>query len=85
MAVQAGEVVGKKTRRAVRGKKDATATARAPTQPVRKQEVVHTKFGKKADWRVSKISPKQKKPNVRKLKERVERSGGRAVEAAEED
>ena len=85
MAIQAGEVVGKKTRRAVGGKKDGTATARAPTQPVRNQEVVNTKFGKKADWRVSKISPKQKKSKVRKLKERIERLEGRAVEVAEED
>ena len=81
MAVQAGEVVGTKTRRAVGGKKDGTAT----TQPVRNQEVVNTKFGKKADCRVSNISPKQKKSKVRKRKERVERLEARAVEAAEED
>jgi len=49
MAVQMNEVVGNKTRRAVTGKKDDTASAGAPTQPAGNQEGVNIKFGKKAD------------------------------------
>lgn len=73
IAVQNSEVVGKKTRRVVANKKDGTATARVPTQPVRNQDAVNTKFGKRADWRVSKVHQKQKRLEVLNVKEVVER------------
>jgi hypothetical protein len=80
MAVQMDEVVSNKPRWSVAGKEDATASTRAPTQPARNQEVVNTEFGKKADWRVSKVSRKQKKSKVRKPKERIEREEKRNAE-----
>jgi hypothetical protein len=67
------------------GKNDATASARASTQPVRKQEAVNPKFGKKADWRVFKIPRKQKLSETRKLKEKVERLEKLNLEAAKEN
>jgi len=73
IAVQTDEVVNNKTRRAMACKKDATASARAATQPTRNQDVVNTKFGKRAGWRVSKVPQKQRKSKVRKPKERIQR------------
>ena len=91
MAVQTDKVVGNKTHRVVAGKKDGGATAQKLTQTARNQEVVKTKFGKRADWRVTKVPRKQRKSDLQKLRERLDRLenknaeekiGGQAAEEA---